>query len=357
MKIKKDFIGMFDVLKGILMIAIITIHTLGFVNDTLPQDRAVSFCTELYRFGGVVVALFFVLAGYSFKPAKDIGKYIKKQAKEFLLPYAAAVLLTCACIAARGVLCGTFSFGSVSSVLFAGLFGATGSFELGGVWFASIVALWFPLAFFLSGTFYQLIRRIKNEKLVQALIWTLTALCVLVPQEIARYVPWTLVQSLAVLGFIEVGRLLKKHKLLYQKFPIPAVLAALAAWVALHVFSACSIGVNLYRFWWLDYSVIAAVSAVFLKGYLTSGMATAEFLSPLEYIGRNSMWILYIHAFELLAFPWDAGLAALFPKSIPPFGVFLIVNAARLTLDVLLCACFNGLYGYLINRKLMKKEI
>lgn len=197
MKIKKDFIGMFDVLKGILMIAIITIHTLGFVKDTLPQDRAVSFCTELYRFGGVVVALFFVLAGYSFKPARDIGKYIKKQAKEFLLPYAAAVLLTCACIAARGVLCGTFSFGSVSSVLFAGFFGATGSFELGGVWFASIVALWFPLAFFLSGTFYQLIRRIKNEKLVQALIWTLTALCVLVPQEIARYVPWTLVQSLA----------------------------------------------------------------------------------------------------------------------------------------------------------------
>lgn len=122
-------------------------------------------------------------------------------------------------------------------------------------------------------------------------------------------------------------------------------------------FFACSIGVNLYRFWWLDYAVIAAVSAVFLKGYLTSGMATAEFLSPLEYIGRNSMWILYIHAFELLAFPWDAGLAALFPKSIPPFGVFLIVNAARLTLDVLLCACFNGLYGYLINRKLMKKEI
>ena len=61
MKIKKDFIGMFDVLKGILMIAIITIHTLGFVNDTLPQDRAVSFCTELYRFGGVVVALFFAV--------------------------------------------------------------------------------------------------------------------------------------------------------------------------------------------------------------------------------------------------------------------------------------------------------
>lgn len=236
MKIKKDFIGMFDVLKGILMIAIITIHTLGFVKDTLPQDRAVSFCTELYRFGGVVVALFFVLAGYSFKPARDIGKYIKKQAKEFLLPYAAAVLLTCACIAARGVLCGTFSFGSVSSVLFAGFFGATGSFELGGVWFASIVALWFPLAFFLSGTFYQLIRRIKTKSLSKRLFGRLRRFVCLCRRRSPAMCRGRSCSRLPVLGFIEVGRLLKKHKLLYQKFPIPAVLAALAAWVALHVF-------------------------------------------------------------------------------------------------------------------------
>ncbi len=354
MKIKKDFIGMFDVLKGILMILIITIHTIGFTNDSLPADVCIRFLAGLYRYGGVIIALFFVLAGYSFKPAKNLKKHLKKQAKEFLLPYAIVVALACAVIAVRGALDGSFSVGSVTSVFFAGLYGATKPFEIHGVWVSCIVALWFPLAFFFSDVLYQLLWKIKNEKLTLALIWILTALGVLVPSDIASFVPWTLVQSVSVLGFIEVGRLIKKRKTLYEKRNLFAVLAVLAVWILLHIVSECNIGANLYRFLWLDYAVAAAAGVVFMKGYLASGLADAACLAPLEYIGRNSMWILYIHSFELVAFPWNAAFATSLPKGISPVILFLAANAVRIAFDVFVCVGINFFYGRYLNRKLGK---
>lgn len=352
MKVKKDFIGMFDVLKGGLMLLIIAMHTIDFTNSVFPGNEFVAGGAWLFKVCGATMAMFFIFAGYNFRPAADIGKYIKKQARQFLLPYAIVIVLAAAATALRGILCGDFTIGSVSSIILGGLFGSAGSIRLfDRVWLGSVVALWFLLAFFFSGVLYNLIWRLKNPKMRIALIWVLTALAVAVPKNIAFMCPWTLVQSCAVLGFMEIGRLLKKYKLLYKKFHPIFVIAALALWAVMHIYSHASVGINEYRFLWLDYIAAAAAAVVFIKAYLASGAAVCDALAPLEYVGRYSMWFFCIHSFELLAFPWDERAAALFPADVSPVWVFVISFVLRTAFAVLACMGINCAYGKILLRR------
>ena len=352
MKIKKDFIGMFDVLKGGLILLIIIMHTIDFTNSVFPGNEFVACGAWFFKACAATIAMFFIFDGYNFHPAADITKFIKKQARQFLIPYAVVILLAVLAAAIRGLLCGDFTIGSVSSIILGGLFGSTGSIRLfDRVWMGSVVALWFLLAFFFSGVLYNLIWRLKNPKMRIALIWILTALAVAVPKKIAFMCPWTLVQSCAVLGFMEIGRLLKKHKLLYQRFHPVFVIAALALWAVMHIYSRASVGINEYRLLWFDYIAAAAAAVVFIKAYLASGAAVCDALAPLEYVGRYSIWFFCAHAFELLAFPWDERAAALFPAGVSPVWVFVISLVLRMAFAVLVCMGINYVYGRILIRR------
>lgn len=355
MRIKKDFIGMFDVLKGVLMLLIITVHTLGFTNDVFPRSAFIYGGLRFFEWGAVLVGMFFIFAGYSFRPAADMPKFIKKQAKQFLIPYAVVIILVAVTACIRGLIGSNFTIGSVSSIVLAGVFGSVNAMRLfGKVWIGSVVALWFLLTFFFGSILYNLIWRLKNPKASIALVWILTALAVAVPKNIAFMCPWTLVQSCAVQGFMEVGRVLKKHKLLYKKMNPFFVIAALALWIAMHIYSRSSIGVNEYRFLHIDYIAAAGTAVVFIKAYLASGAAVYDALAPLEYVGRYSMWFFCIHSFELLTFPWNETAAAFFSADISPVWVFIISNTIRIVFAVLVCIGINYVYGKILLRRNLK---
>lgn len=352
MKIKKDFIGMFDVLKGVLMILIITVHTLGFTNDVFPGSAFVRGGLWLFKYGAALVGMFFVFAGYGFRPSADGKKFVKKQAKQFLVPYAVVIVLSSAAITVRDMLLGRFSVGSVSSVVLGGLFGSVGSLHLfGRVWLGGIVALWFLLTFFFGSVIYNFTFRLKNEKARCTLVWLLTALAVAVPKDVAALCPWTLVQSCASLGFMEVGRLLKKQKVFYKKLNPVFAVCALALWAVMHTYSRSSVGINEYRFLHIDYICAVMAAVVFIKAYLASGAAVCDALAPLEYVGRYSLWFFCIHSFELLAFPWNETAASLFPVGISPVWVFIISDALRIAFAVLVCMGINYLYGKILLRR------
>ena len=355
MKIKKDFIGMFDVLKGLCILLVITVHTLGFTNSVFPKNSFIAGSLNFFESGVVLIGMFFILAGYSFRPTADIGKFVKKQAKQFLIPYAVVIILATVVTAVRGLLCGNFTVGSVSSILLGGIFGSANSLYLfDKIWIGGVVALWFLLTFFFGSVLYNLIWTLKNQKISIALAWLLTVIAVAVPKDVALLCPWTLVQSCAVLGFMEIGRLLKKHKLLYKRFNIIVIIAVLALWTVIHIYSRSSVGVNEYRFLWLDYIAAAAAAVVFIKAYLASGVAVCGVLAPLEYVGRYSMWFYCIHSFELLAFPWNETATAFFPADISPVWVFIISNTLRIAFSVVVCIAINYMYGKILLRRNLK---
>ena len=356
MQIKKDFIGMFDVLKGIGILLVITVHNLDFTNVAFPGSVVLEFAQNFLDADVTIMTLFFIFIGYSFRPTTNMRKFIKKQAKQYLLPYVAVVILVAVTFSFVKIIRGDFSIGVASAPLLGGLFGFTSTFQLfNRLWIDGVRALWFLLALFFGSIIYNLIWQIKNAKLSMAIIWILTVLAIAVPSSVVRLCPWALVQSCVVLGFMEVGRLLKKHKLLYKKSNVIFVLAALALCIFSHMYSYTSMMKNEYRFLWLDYIEAVMVAVVILKAYLASSIAISDVFAPLEYVGRYSMWFYCVHAFEYRVFPWDEGVAMLFPVGISPICVFLITEAVRIVFAVLVCLCINYIYGKILLRRLQNE--
>lgn len=195
----------------------------------------------------------------------------------------------------------------------------SGSLHLfGRVWLGGIVALWFLLTFFFGSVIYNFTFRLKNEKARCTLVWLLTALAVAVPKDVAALCPWTLVQSCASLGFMEVGRLLKKQKVFYKKLNPVFAVCALALWAVMHTYSRSSVGINEYRFLHIDYICAVMAAVVFIKAYLASGRRRVRCGSL-----RSNMWqiltvVFCIHSFDFWAFPWNETAASLFPVGISP---------------------------------------
>ncbi len=358
MRIKKDFIGMFDVLKGLLILLVVTVHSLGFTNGVFSDNLFIAGNFKFYKSGVTLMGMFFVFAGYSFRPPSGIGKFFKKQAKQFLVPYAIVIALAMVAAAVRGLIRGDFTVGSVSAFVLGGLFGNVGIPVrlFGKAWMENIGSLWFLLALFFGSVFYSLIWRLKNPKASIALVWILTAIAVAVPKRIALMCPWTIVQSCAALGFMEIGRLFKKYKLFYKKWNPVLIIGILILWVVLHIYSSAGMALNEYRFLWIDYLVSAAGAVVFIKAYLASGAAVWGALAPLEYVGRYSMWFLCIHSFEFIAFPWNETekMRAIFSPWISPVWVFVISDLLRIVFAVLVCLIINYIYGKILLRRYEK---
>ncbi len=356
MQIKKDFIGMFDVLKGICILLVITLHNLDFTNVVFPGSGLLEYSQRFLDADVTIMALFFIFIGYGFRPAKDMRKFVKKQAKQYLLPYAAVVILVAISFSLIEIIKGDFSLGVASAPLLGGVFGTISAIHLfNKVWIDCVRALWFLLALFFGSIIYNFIWQIKNEKLSMALIWILTALAIAVPGSVVKLCPWVLVQSCATLGFMEVGRLLKKHKLLYKKSNAIFLIVALALWIFVHMYSYTSMMKNEYRFLWLDYIEAAMAAVVILKAYLSSSISISDALAPLGYVGRYSIWFYCVHSFEYWVFPWNESIAMLFPAGISPICVFLVAEAVRIAFAVLVCLCINYIYGKILLGRLQKE--
>lgn len=301
---KKDFIGMFDVLKGILMLLVVFAHHLHMM-DVLSGSASVHHAAEeLLRYQAVPMAMFFMITGYDFHPARKIKTYVRRQAKFLLLPYLLTVLAAAAVRLLAGLFLEGFVYQRATVIIAGGLYGCTRNTELFGISATSVIALWFLPTLFFGGLIYQLLWKLKNQKLRIFLVWGLTVAAVSFPDVDRIQVPWFLVQSCASLGFLETGRILKKHKYLYRKLSPVFAAAATGLFCFGALFSASNVGDNIWRYWMLDYATCVGFSVVLLRLYIKSGIAEARHTAVLEFFGRYSLYVLCLHGFEMLAFPW-----------------------------------------------------
>lgn len=357
MQIKRDFIGMFDVSKGVVMVLILLIHQVSFCHDVLPSIAA-DVLHFLFQYGAAVIALLFLMAGYSSRREANLSEYVKRQAKELLVPYFILMLI---CTFGRGLLffcIGEFRIQEMTVVALAFLYGAETSFEfLGHVWIGSVGAFWFLGALFGASILRQLLWRIQNEKLQAICLWGLVLVGVSFPNTSQLQLPWFLVQSCTALGFLEAGRLLKKHKLLYRDYHPLAYLAATALWVLLHVYSQANIGSNKWSFWMLDYLGTILVSAVLLRLYLRSGLAVLPGTGLLAYIGRYSLYFLFLHGIEYIIIPWDVSLRpSLESLRLPGWIVLIVIAVLRLLFALGGCAVLTQIKNHWRKRQPNTKE-
>lgn len=357
MRIKRDFIGMFDGIKGILMLIIVLIHHVTFASAVENGD-VIDGLMWFFRYSVSLIGLFFICAGYSAVPAKNFKEYVTKQAKVLLTPYFLVMIVCVLLVSVLSVCQGRFRIQEISTRVLAFLYGSIHPFELfGQIWVAAVVAMWFLPTLFLGNVLQQLFLRISNRKLAQVCIWVLVAAAAALPSAEEVPVPWFLVQGCTALGFLEIGRLLKQYKLLFKK-PNPWVLVAVTLlWVWLHWKSEANVASNIWKLWMLDYIGGAAFAVILLQLYLASGLAAARLMEPVAYIGRHSLYFLCIHGTELLVFPWVAELRPNLLLLPLPVGVTIcLLFLARVTASVVGCMILVRIQNYLWRKKTLCKE-
>ena len=195
MGIKRDFIGMFDVMKGILMLVVLMIHHIAFNQAVLPSGM-VDMLSQATRYGVTAIALFFMVSGYTLSREENWRGYAKRQARQLLVPYF-VMMVICVGLRAFFALCmGRFRIQVISPVALAFLYGSNTPFELfGEIWVTSVVAFWFLPVLFFGGVLRQLLWRIGNT--------ALQALCLIACALLGLLVGWLL--HMFIVGRVNSG--------------------------------------------------------------------------------------------------------------------------------------------------------
>ena len=341
MTIKRDYLGMFDVLKGFLMLIIVFVHHASFINGGMRPYSAEGVLPKLTNWSALVIGLFFVIAGYQLRPGGKWKDYVKKQFIQLIVPYFAAVILAAL---GRGLIwylkTGEMQ---ISTILAGGCYGAIQNVEIFGVWAYSVQALWFLPTFFFSGLIFRLLWRIPREGIRKTVVWGVTAAAVYFPDAYQIQLPFFLVQSCAVLGLMETGYILRKEKLLYRKLPVWCPVGACLLYLFCHLFSASNVASNVYRFGILDYAAAVLMSVVVLSGYVRLGIGEWKGTEMLAYIGRYSMLFLLVHGEGLLLIPWEEELGRWLLR-LPGLSALPFCVAAGL---IYVCRCIGIFAGCL----------
>ena len=264
----------FDIMKGFGILLVIAGH-LGGINKYLH-----SFIFSFH------MPLFFILAGYFFKP-KDFSTSLSKDFKRLIYPY----LFTCSLIIIYQLTLFIYNrdYNPLFRSLIATLWG-NGSNNHSSLYFAnipSIGAIWFLLALFWSKTIYNLIP--QKNKYIYAIVLLLSITATLMDRYIAN-LPFAFLPGISALVFFTAGNYAKQNNVSWKWF-----LLGIPIWIYCIAFSGMSIVRCYYDCYPLD--VIGGITGT-CTVYLLS-KAIHSFYNPLSWglswLGKNSLAILCFH--------------------------------------------------------------
>lgn len=301
-------LGMFDLLKGLGMIAIVFSHTL----ESYPMDwegnvLLPAFACFIYR--DMLMSAFFIISGYGFRQ-RPIGKCIRQQRKAALRPY----LFTALATGALHLYCHYTAFRIWPSAVTETL-RVLGGFALGlphtaeyaGVTIFSCGPMWYMLALVIGWIVLDIVLNLCPERYA-----TPAVLAVMVAGWASCLfweLPYSLSQGLIVAFYIYIGYLAKRKKLFERPLPrwFGAVWAACLALIAAGAVLRQTTD-NLSQGEWSLGPVSILLNGVVGFG-MTRWFARLNFgegwlVRLLERIGRCSLLIFCVHTVELLAVPW-----------------------------------------------------
>lgn len=290
-------LGMFDMLKGLLMIPIVLIHTLQLY--PFPWLNTVGRLA-----GAVVLPAFFIENGFTFRKQAPRKAFLR-EAKSFLRPYlftAAAALVLFALIhyLSFRYLPGTLS--EASRLLAGFVLGQVPEAEYFGHRVYACGGLWFFLALVLCSFYYAVIARLPERIQPLVIIAACAAGWFVLVKGIAH--PYCLAYALLMLPPFCAGYYVKKRKLLECPFRLKETLLILAAAVALaaetvfwpELSNQLSNPIEVIEGTVLGFGLVYLCTRINRRGSAVTAV--------LEKIGSNSLYVLCVHIVEGFAVPW-----------------------------------------------------
>lgn len=349
-----NYIGMFDLTKGIFMIEIILLHCINDYfslnyytgGNNLLLNLLLSPLTIL-RYGSV--PMLFMICGYGVR-RQSIGKNIKNNFKLFIFPYLCVILAVTVCVLVTWYLAGGSLASRLAKQVVPFFFGLhPGAHRLsGGV--EQIGPVWFFLTYILSSIYLNLVLQ-ERRSWVQILILGASIALALTFLEIP--LPFCLPQTAICAGFMYVGMQLKSAKAPQQKLPVvPLILIYILCSLLTHFGGVAEIGNNIYVFSGLDLLTACLAGVILLCLHQKLNVLQGILADGLRWLGRHMMWLCCIHTVSYLMFPWDL-LRACFADH-QPVGLLLEILVS-LVYAIGTCMLLETIVKRVLARKRKKR--
>lgn len=354
-----NYPGMFDLLKGIVMIGIILIHIRGLIpaevwyeGELAPLKKAVFILPEIITLGNATMPTLFLISGYGFTSI-NLKKSIKKQSKQLLRPY----LFTGIAVAVVHFVCYFCAFrylpgaAKQTGIVFLSHFlGLEAGIQIHGVQLCSVGSVWFLLALFEGWILLTAIVNYLPEKshgvLAACFIYWYFWLFDFAPPQLIRI--FSLNSALLCAGNLYLGMQIKKHNGLWipLRRSVMVLLVLLAVISQLLTYYPCEIPI-----------VSAFLSLVYVAGVECTAFLMMRIavrlnrcqnwlLDKIRIVGRYSIWVICAHTIESQGLLWYLFVDRMKGHE---FAAFLIMIVVRGGLIFALCYLF-----YLVDRKLRR---
>ncbi len=307
-------IGMFDMLKGAGMLAIVLTHCTEYYAFQTSSGLSVSaFLVYIYRES--LMAAFFIASGYGFRK-RSIHKCVEQQLKALLKPYILTALCTCVLhfivhYKAFGYLPGTM--GESLKVTGGFLLGLPHTATYAGQEFFSCGPMWFLLSLMLGWVMLDAILNIFPENYTH---WAVAG-CALLGwgTSLAWELPFCITQGMVIVPYLYIGYIAKRFRLLERRLTAPGKAAIAAAFVLIAV-GAIAVGytdcISMGQWTLGPVSILLDGIAGFalMRLFLRWNRFEGPVVHVLEAIGRRSLNVFCVHTVELIAIPWYLMAAA-----------------------------------------------
>ena len=349
-------LGMFDLLKGIGMLAIVFAHTaelypLG-TNDVTP------FAFALFAYREALMAAFFIASGYGFRK-RSIHKCIEQQLKTLLKPYLYTALATTVLHAfLHHAAFGSWdaAISESAKVLGGFLLGLPHTATYFGQQFFSCGPMWYLVALMLAWVLLDVLLEIFPERYITPAVVGVTLLGWGV--TLVWEAPFCIAQGMVSLPYLYIGYLAKKNRWLDKPLPRRTLYillggTALTAVGALLAQSTDCISMGEWSLGPLSILLDAATGFLFIRLFMRLNRFTGPIAQGLQAIGRNSLNIFCIHTVELIAIPWYL-FAAHFTDH--PLRGMLLQNVIAFTSIGLVCALLNLRRSWIVKASAARRQ-
>lgn len=303
----KNSLGMFDLLKGTVMIIMILMHTYGIFDDVYTHPINLLWAIPMTFLGGASMPALFIVSGYGFRKV-SIDKCINKQFHTLIIPYIITMIITLNVhLVSYYLLYGGKRYSLLKTMELATsvCLGATKDCLVKGIQIVPVGPCWFLLSLFVGNVVLnQLLALFTGKKLFIALLITSTIGWLL---GFLPFVPLGISQGLVAVFFIGLGYMIKKSKLFAKEINaskgIAVCLPIVVITVALKVFHGeFNMAISQYTFGLISILVEGVFAAVLIYVALLLNRFEGKLVNSIRILGRYSLYILCVHTVEMIGF-------------------------------------------------------
>lgn len=238
--------------------------------------------------------MFFFISGFFFK-TRGFRKQIVSDSRRLLIPYAITMTVV--------LLIKMIRTDSFLNCFLLNLFSPFLAYPFGlcvkDIHIQPILVLWFLIALFIASTTYNIVRIKVKKKCYIAIACFILGLWGVALHRITPNIPFCISQGLSAVPMLFLGNMIRTKSLETKSGRPIAVLILILLWLISIPF--CKIGMVSCEYRCYPFDIVTSLAGtcvIFLSCKCISKFKKIS--SFLSYIGRNSIWILCVHAIDMV---------------------------------------------------------